>query len=159
MKDLKWLSNFIVRFGWCIVCNDRISNYLSLDMYSNVKYGLGNNTVTVLTPKQLKNSNLKWEGSSSVNLGLDLGFLDNRLNVTADFFIKNTKDLLLAQSLAQATGFTSQWQNIGKIQNRGIELSISSTNIQTKDFTWSTNFNISFIRNELKALADGASHM
>ena len=61
--------------------------------------------------------------------------------------------MLLAQSLAQATGFTSQWQNIGKIQNRGIELSISSTNIQTKDFTWSTNFNISFIRNELKALA------
>ena len=141
MKDLKWLSNFKVRFGWGIVGNDRISNYLSLDMYSNVKYGLGNNTVTVLTPKQLKNSNLKWEGSSSVNLGLDLGFLDNRLNVTADFFIKNTKDLLLAQSLAQATGFTSQWQNIGKIQNRGIELSISSTNIQTKDFTWSTNFN------------------
>ena len=159
MKDLKWLSNFKVRFGWGIVGNDRISNFLSLDMYSNVKYGLGNNTVTVLTPKQLKNSNLKWEGSSSVNLGLDLGFLDNRLNVTADFFIKNTKDLLLAQSLAQATGFTSQWQNIGKIQNRGIELSISSTNIQTKDFTWSTNFNISFIRNELKALADGASHM
>lgn len=91
MKDLKWLSNFKVRFGWGIVGNDRISNYLSLDMYSNVKYGLGNNTVTVLTPKQLKNSNLKWEGSSSVNLGLDLGFLDNRLNVTADFFIKILK--------------------------------------------------------------------
>lgn len=159
MKDLKWISNFKVRFGWGIVGNDRISNYLSLDMYSNIKYGIGNNTVTVLTPKQLKNSNLKWEGSSSVNLGVDLGFLDNRLNVTADFFIKNTKDLLLAQSLAQATGFTSQWQNIGKIQNRGIELSITSTNIQTKDFTWNTNFNISFIRNELKALADGASHM
>ena len=159
MKDLKWISNFKVRFGWGIVGNDRISNYLSLDMYSNIKYGIGNNTVTVLTPKQLKNSNLKWEGSSSVNLGVDLGFFDNRLNVTADFFIKNTKDLLLAQSLAQATGFTSQWQNIGKIQNRGIELSITSTNIQTKDFTWNTNFNISFIRNELKALADGASHM
>lgn len=74
MKDLKWISNFKVRFGWGIVGNDRISNYLSLDMYSNIKYGIGNNTVTVLTPKQLKNSNLKWEGSSSVNLGVDLGF-------------------------------------------------------------------------------------
>ena len=159
MKDLKWISNFKVRFGWGIVGNDRISNYLSMDLYTDSKYGIGNSTVTVLTPKQLKNSNLKWEGSSSVNLGLDLGFFDNRLNVTADFFIKNTKDLLLAQSLAQATGFTSQWQNIGKIQNKGIELSITSTNIQTKEFTWNTNFNISFIRNELKALADGASHM
>lgn len=159
MKDLKWISNFKVRFGWGIVGNDRISNYLSMDLYTDSKYGIGNSTVTVLTPKQLKNSNLKWEGSSSINLGLDLGFFDNRLNVTADFFIKNTKDLLLAQSLAQATGFTSQWQNIGKIQNKGIELSITSTNIQTKEFTWNTNFNISFIRNELKALADGASHM
>ena len=109
MKDLKWISNFKVRFGWGIVGNDRISNYLSMDLYTDNKYGIGNSTVTVLTPKQLKNSNLKWEGSSSVNLGLDLGFFDNRLNVTADFFIKNTKDLLLAQSLAQATGFTSQW--------------------------------------------------
>ena len=159
MKDLRWLSNFKVRFGWGIVGNDRISNYLSMDLYADSKFGIGNNTVTVLTPKQLKNSNLKWEGSSSVNLGLDLGFFENRLNVTADFFIKNTKDLLLAQSLAQATGFSSQWQNIGKIQNKGIELSLSSTNIQTKAFTWNTSFNISFIRNELKALADGASHM
>lgn len=159
MKDIKWISNFKVRLGWGIVGNDRISNYLSMDLYTDSKFGIGNNTVTVLTPKQLKNSNLKWEGSSSVNLGLDLGFFDNRLNVTADFFIKNTKDLLLAQSLAQATGFSSQWQNIGKIQNKGIELSLTSTNFQTKDFTWSTNFNISFIRNELKALADGASHM
>ncbi len=76
MKDLKWISNFKVRFGWGIVGNDRISNYLSMDLYTDNKYGIGNSTVTVLTPKQLKNSNLKWEGSSSVNLGLDLGFFD-----------------------------------------------------------------------------------
>lgn len=71
--------------GWGIVGNDRISNYLSMDLYEASKYGVGNNTVTVLTPKQLKNANLKWEGSSTINLGVDLGFLDNRLNVTADF--------------------------------------------------------------------------
>ena len=75
MKDLKWLSNFKVRFGWGIVGNDRISNYLSMDLYTDSKYGMGNSTVTVLTPKQLKNSNLKWEGSSSVNLGLRFRFL------------------------------------------------------------------------------------
>ena len=97
------MSNFKVRFGWGVVGNDRITNYLSMDLYTDNKYGIGNNTVTVLTPKQLKNSDLKWEGSSTVNLGLDLGFFDNRLNLTADFFIKNTKDLLLAQSLAHAT--------------------------------------------------------
>lgn len=101
---------------------------------------------------------MKWEGSSTTNLGVDLGFFDNRLNVTADFFIKNTKDLLLAQNLAYVTGFSSQMQNIGKIQNRGIELAINSTNIQNRNFTWSTDFNISFIRNELKALSSGANY-
>lgn len=130
-----------------------------MDFYEASKYGVGNNTVTVLTPKQLKNANLKWEGSSTINLGVDLGFLDNRLNVTADFFVKNTKDLLLAQSLAHVTGFDSQMQNIGKIQNKGIELSLNSTNIQTRDFSWQTNFNISFIKNTLKGLASGVESM
>ena len=69
MKDVEWVSNFKVRLGWGIVGNDRISNYLSMDLYEANKYGIGNNTVTVLTPKQLKNANLKWEGASSVNLG------------------------------------------------------------------------------------------
>lgn len=159
MKDVEWVSNFKVRLGRGIVGNDRISNYLSMDLYEANKYGIGNNTVTVLTPKQLKNANLKWEGASSVNLGVDLGFFDNRLNVTADFFIKDTKDLLLAQSLAHVTGFDSQMQNIGKIQNKGIELSLNSTNIQTRNFTWQTNFNISFIKNTLKGLASGVESM
>ena len=159
MKDVEWVSNFKVRLGWGIVGNDRISNYLSMDLYEANKYGIGNNTVTVLTPKQLKNANLKWEGASSVNLGVDLGFFDNRLNVTADFFIKDTKDLLLAQSLEHVTGFDSQMQNIGKIQNKGIELSFNSTNIQTRNFTWQTNFNISFIKNTLKGLASGVESM
>lgn len=159
MKNVRWISNLKVRLGWGTVGNDRISNYLSMDLYSSSKYGVGNNTVTVLTPKQLKNSNLKWEGSTTTNFGIDLGLFDNRLNVTADLFVKNTKDLLLEQSLAHVTGFGSQMQNIGKIQNKGIELSLNSTNIQTKGFTWQTNFNISFIKNTLKGLASGVESM
>lgn len=159
MKNLDWISNMKLRLGWGLVGNDRIKNYLSLDLYTDSKYGVGNQIVTVLTPKQLRNSDLKWEASSTVNAGIDLGFFANRLSLTADFFIKNTKDLLLAQSLAHVTGFDSQWQNVGKIQNRGIELSINSTNIQSKNFTWQTNFNISFIHNELKSLASGVDAM
>ena len=159
MKNIDWISNMKIRFGWGLVGNDRIPNYLSLDLYEVAKYGVGNQLTSVLTPKQLQNSNLKWEASSTVNLGLDFGFFDNRLNLTADFFIKNTKDLLLSQSLAHATGFDAQMQNIGKIQNKGIELSLTSTNINTKNFRWTTNFNISFLRNELKSLANGVDAM
>jgi len=160
MKNQKVFSNLKLRAGWGMVGNDRITNYLSLDLYSTTKYGWGNNVNTVLQPKQLANSDLKWEASQSTNIGLDMGFFRNRLNITADFFIKDTKDLLMQANKAYVTGFASQWQNVGKIRNSGIELSLNSTNFNTKSgFVWTTNFNISFIKNELRALADGADHM
>jgi TonB-linked SusC/RagA family outer membrane protein len=159
MKDLDWISNLKLRAGWGTVGNDRISNYLSLDLYTPSKYGLGTQTITVLTPKQLKNSNLKWEGSATYNVGLDLGLFDNRISFTGEAFLKNTKDLLLAQSLAQVTGFSSQMQNIGKIQNKGIELTVLTTNIDKRHFLWQSSFNISFIKNSLKSLASGVNAM
>ena len=154
-----WLSNLKLRASWGMVGNDRISNYLSLNLYSPEKYGVGTDMTTVLTPTHLANKNLKWEGSSTVNLGLDLGFFKDRLTATVDIFNKDTKDLLLAQQLAHATGFETQMQNIGKIRNQGIEVSISSTNISTKNFLWQTDFNISFIRNELMSLASGSNYV
>ena len=159
MKNVNWISNLKLRAGWGTVGNDRIANYLSLDLYSPEKYGVGTNLTTVLTPKQLRNSNLKWEGSSTINLGLDFGFFEDRISLSVDMFDKNTKDLLLAQQLAHATGFSTQMQNIGKIRNRGLELSFNSTNIDRKNFLWQTNFNISFIENKLISLADGTDYV
>ena len=159
MKNIETISNLKLRLGWGTVGNDRITNYLSMDLYSASKYGVGQQLVTVLQPKQLANKDLKWEGSTTTNVGIDLGLFENRLNITADFFLKNTKDLLLEQKLAYVTGFSSQWQNIGKIQNKGVELNISSTNIHTRNFSWQTDFNISFIKNTLKALQDGTSYI
>lgn len=159
MKEIKPVSNLKVRLGWGTVGNDRISNYLSMDLYTMSKYGVGNKLITVLNPKQLANLNLKWEGSTTTNIGIDLGLFDNRLNVTADFYIKNTKDLLLAQNLAHVTGFNSQYQNIGKIQNKGIELNLNSTNIQSRNFLWQTDFNITFLKNTLKSLQEGTESM
>ena len=159
MKNVPWISTLKLRAGWGIVGNDRIANYLSLDLYTPEKYGIGTTTTTVLTPKQLKNSNLKWEGSSTINLGVDFGFFKDRLSFSVDMFDKNTKDLLLAQQLAHATGFSTQMQNIGKIRNRGIEISFNSTNIDTRNFLWQTSFNISFIENKLVSLADGTDYV
>ncbi|MBQ8500860.1 MAG: TonB-dependent receptor [Bacteroides sp.] len=159
MKNLKAISNLKLRLGWGTVGNDRITNYLSLDLYSSSKYGVGQTQTTVLASKQLPNKNLKWEGSTTTNVGIDLGLFENRVNLTADFFVKNTKDLLLAQKLAYVSGFSSQWQNIGKIQNKGIELKLNTTNIQSRDFLWQTDFNISFIKNTLKSLQDGTSYI
>lgn len=159
MKNVKPISNLKVRFGWGTVGNDRVSNFLSLDLYTESKYGVGNKLVTVLTPKQLANKNLKWEGQTTTNLGIDIGLFKNRVNLSADFYVKNTKDLLLAQNLAYVTGFSYQWQNIGKIQNKGIELNLNTTNIQTRNFLWQTDFNISFLKNTLESLQDGTESM
>lgn len=159
MKKVPLLSDLKLRLGWGVVGNDRIANFLSLDLYEPSKYGIGNTTYTVLSPKHLKNENLKWEGSSTINMGIDWGFLNNRLSMVTDFFIKDTKDLLLAQSLLELTGFSSQYQNVGKIRNKGFELGITGKPILKKDFSWETNFNISFIKNELVALQSGANAM
>ena len=159
LKDVKWIDNLKLRAGWGTVGNDRISNYLSLDLYTSLKYGVGGKQVTVLQPSQLSNKNLKWEGSTTTNLGLDLGFFKSRLNVTADAFLKDSKDLLLAQNLAYVTGFGSQWQNVGKVRNKGIELTVNSVNFNNRNFFWSTDFNISFIKNTLVALQDGTDYI
>lgn len=159
LENADWLSQLKLRAGWGTVGNDRISNYLSLDLYSIGKYGIGSDQYTILTPKQIANDNLKWEGSTTTNIGVDFSVLDSRINLNVDAFIKDTKDLLLAQNLAHVTGFDSQWQNIGKIRNKGIEITLNTINFSKKNFYWSTDFNISFIENTLVALQDGTDYM
>lgn len=159
MKPVDWVSMLKLRLGWGIVGNDRISSYLSLDLYDNSKYGWGSSQVTVLNPSQLANKDLKWEGSETINIGVDFSIFNSRVNLTVDGFVKNTKDLLLAQNLALVTGFSSQWQNVGKIRNKGIEITINSINIDKRAFSWSTDFNVSFIKNTLVALQDGTDYI
>ena len=159
LQGVDWLSNLKLRAGWGTVGNDRISSYLSLNLLSASKYGLGGKQVTVLTPTQLPNPKLKWEGATTTNVGLDAGFFKDRINLTVDAFIKDSKDLLLAQSLSLVSGFSSQWQNVGKLRNKGIELSLNTINISSRHFSWTTDFNVSFIRNTLEALADDADYL
>ena len=159
LKDVSWISLLKLRAGWGTVGNDRISSYLSMDLYTPGKYGVGTSQVTILTPKQIANQDLKWEGSTTTNIGIDFSVLDSRLNLNVDAFIKDTKDLLLAQNLAHVTGFDSQWQNIGKIRNKGIEITLNSINFNKRNFYWATDFNISFIDNKLVALQDGTDYM
>ena len=159
LKDVEPVSTLKLRAGWGTVGNDRITNYLSIDLYTDSRIGMGTNTYTALTPKQIANYDLRWEGSSTANVGLDLGFFDNRLTMNVDGFIKDTKDLLIQQKLAYVTGFSSQWQNVGKIRNAGVELNISSINFSKRNFSWSTDFNLSFIKNKLISLQDGTTYI
>ena len=155
----KWLDNLKIRAGWGTVGNDRIGGYLSSDLYTDAKYGHGASAITVLVPRQLANADLRWEGSSTLNLGLDLSFFKSRLSLNVDAFMKDTRDLLIAQNLAQVSGWGSQWQNIGKIRNKGIELTARGVVFNKRHFSWVLDGNISFIKNTLLKLQDGTDYM
>lgn len=100
---------------------------------------------------QLRNDDLQWETNYNLNLGLDFA-LWNRINVTLEYYTRTTKNLLMDRPISMTTGFGSYLMNIGEVKNKGVELEISSTNIQTKDFSWNTTFNISHNKNKIVTL-------
>ena len=159
MKDIDWITSLKLRAGWGMVGNDRIPNYLSMDLYSASRYGVGSHQEIAMQPSHLSNPDLRWEASATTNVGVDASFLKERINVTVDAFIKDSKDLLMLQDLALSSGFASQWQNVGKIRNKGLEITVRSININKRNFSWTTDFNISFIKNTLKALNSGKDYL
>lgn len=98
---------------------------------------------------------LGWEKTASTNVGIDFGFLNNRITGSAEYYIAKTSDLLLNRSIPIMTGYTQILSNVGKTQNKGFELTLSTVNVQTKDFTWKTDFTFSTNKEKIVELADG----
>jgi TonB-linked SusC/RagA family outer membrane protein len=104
-------------------------------------------------PSQLANPDLTWETTRQIDFGAEFGFLKNRLNIVVDYYNKYTYDLLLNVPVPYRSGFASYLQNFGAVRNKGVELAINSTNVQTASFKWATNFNISYNSNKIEKLA------
>jgi len=155
LKNSEVLSDMKLRAGWGIVGNDQIVNYAYFGRVgSGANYPIGGIIQPGTFPSSIENLELKWEESNQTNVGIDVSLLNNKINLTADAYIKRTKDLLYNAPLPNATGFTSAIQNIGELENKGIEFSVSSENINNENFKWDSNFNISFNRNEILSLVD-----
>jgi len=153
MKDDSFINDLKVRAGWGIVGNDNIDAYSYLGRVgSGANYPFGGVAQPGTYPASIENLELKWEESEQTNVGFDLTMFNNKVSLTADAYIKKTNDLLLNAPLPTATGFDNAIRNIGKIQNKGIELALNTVNIQTENLSWSTGFNISFNRNEVISL-------
>lgn len=140
-----------LRFGWGLVGNDQISNS-SYAYVGRVSYGanypIGGAIVPGSYPSSIENRNLKWETTEQLSLGIDAAFFESRLIFNADAYIKNTSDLLLNVQLPRTTGFNEGIQNIGKLQNKGLEFQISSVNTDG-ELKWNTDFNLSLNRNKV----------
>lgn len=154
MKNVSWLNNLKLRLSYGVTGNNQISNYAAIGLLSNAPYVQNGSVVQGLYTSTLPDAKLKWEKTGQVNFGIDLGLLNNRINMSLDLYYSKTRDLLLNVPIPVLTGFQTTLTNIGRLENRGVEFSISTRNIDTKDFVWTTDFNISANRNKVLKLGD-----
>ena len=145
LREIKSINYLKVRLSGGLVGNQEISDYAFSTSYATGSYG-GSSSYA---KQNTANDNLKWETTASYNLGFDLGLLKNRVNIVFDAYYKKTSDLLLVVPMGFASGVTSQLQNVGNVENKGIELSINATLLQYKNLNWSISANAAYNKNEI----------
>jgi TonB-linked SusC/RagA family outer membrane protein len=160
-KDVTAVSDLKLRLSYGKAGNNRINDFLYNQLYTagNAPYALNHTIVLGSSATTLANPNLKWETTTSRNVGVDLSLFNNRVQFTADAYYNTTSDLLLNKPIPAFIGYTSQLQNVGSTSNRGLELQLSGTVIQTANFTWSATANASFNRGRIESLGDGQSEI
>jgi TonB-linked SusC/RagA family outer membrane protein len=154
LKNSSWISDLKLRAGWGATGSQAIDPYTTLNQLSSGKTVFGDALYTTFAPGTRLPGNLRWETTEQTDIGIDAGLLNNRVRVTVDYYIKNTRDLLNTVSLSSSLGFTSTIQNVGSIQNKGLELS-ADANILRGAFRWDLSGNIAFNRNKVKKLYGG----
>ncbi|MEZ0181925.1 SusC/RagA family TonB-linked outer membrane protein [Flavobacterium oncorhynchi] len=148
LKENQTINNLKLRAGWGVTGNSTVPNNAYTSVYGTSATNWGSGQIATNTA----NPDLKWEKTNQTNIGLDLGLFNNRIEVTADVYYKKTDDLLLRLSLPAYVGTTGQgstappYANIGSLENKGIEFTINTINMQREDFLWKSNFNISMNR-------------
>ena len=151
LKDSEAVSDLKLRASYGKTGNDQIDNFGARGLYS----GAGNYSgLAGIRPGSLANLNLGWESNVTLNLGLDYGFFNNRLSGSLDVFDRRSKDLLLDQPILWTNGFGSIANNVGELQNKGIEFEISTVNIDKGGFRWNSSFNFTYIKNQVISLYD-----
>lgn len=162
LKGNKIISEAKLRASYGVIGNNRVSDYASYALLGTGganSYSTNNSYSSGSFPLTLANPSLKWETTKESDLGLDLGLFKQRIVLNADYYSKKTSDLLLSSDLPGSSGYISAFQNIGSVQNRGLEFSLTTVNVASKKFNWSSNFNISFNRNKLLALTSGQNDL
>jgi TonB-linked SusC/RagA family outer membrane protein len=146
-----WLSDLKLRASWGETGNFLIPNYASIGLLSSYNTTFDGALTNGIAPSTISNQDLSWEKTTSFDIGLDFGFLNDRIYGSLEYFKSTTTDLLLAVQIPSALGFTNALTNIGEVVNKGIEISVTSRNL-TGVLNWTTDFNFSTIDNEVTKL-------
>ncbi len=152
-----FVNDLKVRAGWGIVGNDQIGNYASFGTVNpGSAYVIGGNKVPGTAIASIENADLKWEQTAQTNIGIDASILNNRIVIAADYYIKNTSNMLLLAPIPSSVGIPGSVaeKNIGSMYNKGFEFQVSSKNL-IGQLKWTTDFNISFNRNKITKLEKG----
>lgn len=164
LQDVQWLSNLKIRAGVGVTGNSAIDPYQTLGMIQSVyvptadsyeKAYMMNDPSAVKNTLVMANTEVGWEKTTQWNVGVDYGFLNNRINGSLEFYTSRTNDLLLNMTIPTVTGYGSTIGNIGKTSNVGFEFTIDATPVETRDFTWNTSLNFSWQKDKIKELANG----
>ncbi|MGZ5246664.1 MAG: SusC/RagA family TonB-linked outer membrane protein [Flavitalea sp.] len=132
--------------------NPTIGAFATFPSVATSNYLFGVTPVNTIYANRLANRGLKWESTTAFNIGIDFGFFRNRISGNIDYYNSETRDLLLSRSIPVMNGFATVDANIGKVHNTGWEVQLSTKNVETKDFSWSSGFNFWMNRNEIKSL-------
>ncbi|MEP6724920.1 MAG: TonB-dependent receptor, partial [Bacteroidota bacterium] len=151
------ISDLKIRASYGAVGNQEIGNYLSIAQISPSTTVLNNALQSSLYPNYIGNPDLKWEISTQADVGLELSMFKNRVSLNLDYYNRTTKDLLLQTPIPWSAGMNSNYvyRNIGSVRNTGIELNLTTVNIQTKDLNWTTNFIFATNKNKILKLNNG----
>lgn len=149
-KGQTWLSNLKLKASWGLTGMKDIGPSQYIEQF---RFATQYDGQTAAVPAQMANPDLKWEQTSQLNGGIEIGFYD-RVDISLDIYKNTTSNLLVYKDLAPSGGFKKQWQNVGEAVNTGTDLSISTTNFKTHDFRWTTDFTFSFNKNELNGFTD-----
>lgn len=155
MKSAPAISNLKLRLSYGVTGNDAVSIYGTQSGISRLNYDYGGNVISAYYKNILANKNLSWEKTHEINVGLDFGFFNNRINGAIDVYQRDAKDLIMKRNIPKTTGWSSVWDNIGWVRNRGVEIGLNTVNIQGKDFGWETNITFSKNTNKIVELYNG----
>ena len=149
LENVKWLNFLKLKASYGVTGNESIGDFESRALYSGTgAYGGQAGQV----PSQLGNPGLKWETTYGTDVGIEASIIKNRIYIEVDYYNKDTKDLLLQVQVPGTTGFASQLQNIGKLNNKGIEVTVNTTNVSGKNFRWTTAANFAANKNKITFL-------
>ena len=153
MANNKIFDQLKIRGSYGVNGNAGIGNYDAPALYG---FGFNYNQLPGSAPTNVGDENLTWELNKPMNIGLDFSVLKNRVNVTVDYYIRKSENLLLSVPLSNTSGFGSATRNIGSMENKGLELSLNIIPVQTKDFRWDLDFNFSNNKNTITSLPNKA---